>query len=348
MPKLQADGVSEEQAPDDPPYISRSTEDLLNSKGIKLPPRPTEITPEYEDQQLKELEKQFQHLGDEDESTSTSPYMSYRSSPGSSIAESSQDAELPSPASYGGSYIGAAAANISGDLHKMHRNLETRLRPFWSTALSGRLVHLSLFAPSSAPSTPNSTHHSKGQGPLAQTTVTTASDGSFQAMFRVSWEAMCTHPTALHIAFGNPMQEYPLLVAIQLAPRPTASVHAQCREVRQTVPLTYSPVRVVSDIDDTVKMSGIVSGARAVFRNVFVKEMRDLVIPGMGDWYNEMWRRGVRFHYVVSRPGTPRAILILAHANLQFNYARATARSSSSPSCPSSSKSPLCHPVPYA
>ncbi|KAF7976351.1 hypothetical protein HWV62_6895 [Athelia sp. TMB] len=49
-------------------------------------------------------------------------------------------------------------------------------------------------------------------------------------------------------------------------------------------------------------MSGIVSGARAVFRNVFVKEMRDLVIPGMGDWYNEMWRRGVRFHYVSNGP----------------------------------------------
>ena len=58
-------------------------------------------------------------------------------------------------------------------------------------------------------------------------------------------------------------------------------------------------MRVISDIDDTVKLSNIVSGARAVFHNVFVKEMRDIIIPGMGEWYNEMWRRGVRFHYVV-------------------------------------------------
>lgn len=207
---------------------------------------------------------------------------------------------MSSPSSFGSGPIGAAAANVSDDLRKMHDNLERRLRPFWSSALSGREVHLSLFAPSAAPSTPSSTYHSKDQAPLARVTVTTASDGSFQAMFHVTWESLCTHPSALHIAFGNPMHEYPLLVAIQLGPRPTASVHAQCREVRQTVPLTYSPVRVVSDIDDTVKMSGIVSGARAVFRNVFVKEMRDLVIRGMGDWYNEMWRRGVRFHYVVS------------------------------------------------
>jgi phosphatidate phosphatase APP1 len=35
---------------------------------------------------------------------------------------------------------------------------------------------------------------------------------------------------------------------------------------------------------------------------VFVKELRDIVIPGMGEWYNEMWRRGVRFHYVSNGP----------------------------------------------
>ncbi|KAF7983739.1 hypothetical protein HWV62_19705 [Athelia sp. TMB] len=295
LPKLQAAGVSEQQAPDDRPvYVSRSTEDLL--KGIKLPPRPTEIPADYEAQQMEELEKRFQHLGDDDESTltteSSSASISSRSSSGSSIADPSRDSHVSSPDNYGPGPLGLPASNLSDDLYKLHANLEARLRPFWSTALSGRLVHLSLFAPLPAQATPSSTNDLRDHGPLAHTTVTTGSDGSFQAMFRVPWESICTHPTALHIAFGDPVEEYPLLVAIQLAPRPTASFHAQCREVRQTVPLTYSPVRVISDIDDTVKMSGIVSGARAVFRNVFVKEMRDLVIPGMGDWYNEMWRRG--------------------------------------------------------
>jgi phosphatidate phosphatase APP1 len=54
------------------------------------------------------------------------------------------------------------------------------------------------------------------------------------------------------------------------------------------------------DIDDTVKLSNILSGARAVFHNVFVKDLRDNVIPGMGPWYMNMWKRGVRFHYVMS------------------------------------------------
>jgi phosphatidate phosphatase APP1 len=56
---------------------------------------------------------------------------------------------------------------------------------------------------------------------------------------------------------------------------------------------------VISDIDDTIKYSNILSGARSVFFNVFVKELHEILIPGMPEWYNQMWQRGVRFHYVV-------------------------------------------------
>ncbi|KAF7770671.1 hypothetical protein Agabi119p4_6645 [Agaricus bisporus var. burnettii] len=69
-----------------------------------------------------------------------------------------------------------------------------------------------------------------------------------------------------------------------------------------TLPITHSPIRIISDIDDTVKMSGITEGARAVFHNVFVKELKDGIIPGMGEWYTNMWERGVRFHYVSNGP----------------------------------------------
>ena len=74
-------------------------------------------------------------------------------------------------------------------------------------------------------------------------------------------------------------------------PKPLTSI--------SVVPITHSPIRVISDIDDTVKLSNVLSGARAVFHNVFVKELKDSVIPGMGEWYSGMWSRGVRFHYVV-------------------------------------------------
>jgi phosphatidate phosphatase APP1 len=69
--------------------------------------------------------------------------------------------------------------------------------------------------------------------------------------------------------------------------------------VQIKVPLSYTPVRVISDIDDTVKTANILAGARAIFYTVFVQDLVELVIPGMGDWYDKMWRRGARFHYVV-------------------------------------------------
>ncbi|PPQ64719.1 hypothetical protein CVT24_008346 [Panaeolus cyanescens] len=68
------------------------------------------------------------------------------------------------------------------------------------------------------------------------------------------------------------------------------------------VPITHAPIRLLSDIDDTIKSAGVVSGARAIFHNVFVKDLRDIVIPGMGEWYASMWSLGVRFHYVSNGP----------------------------------------------
>ena len=76
------------------------------------------------------------------------------------------------------------------------------------------------------------------------------------------------------------------------SPKPLTSI--------SVIPITYSPIRVISDIDDTIKLSNVLSGARTVFQNVFVKEMKDIVIPGMGEWYRKMWDKGIRFHYVVS------------------------------------------------
>jgi phosphatidate phosphatase APP1 len=164
-------------------------------------------------------------------------------------------------------------------------------------------------------------------GPIASQEVTTSADGSFQASFKVNWENMCQHPGALHIAFGQSSEEHDLLVVTELLPFPpspqllassletapnlnpdlatirspsTPNVSLPIATANHRISLTHTPIRVVSDIDDTIKLSNILKGARTVFRNVFVKEFHDIIIPGMGEWYSSMWKRGVRFHYVVS------------------------------------------------
>ncbi|KAM5544170.1 hypothetical protein V8D89_001830 [Ganoderma adspersum] len=317
--------------------LSKSTEDLL--AGTSLPPLPDEITEESEMQVLEDKLRRLQHdarcidstgppldaqsISSNDSSASRAP-----SIPPSYTANIGQgDALAPSPIN----------AGTPIELRRWHENLEARLHPFWSSVLSNRTVRVSLYAadPSLYDSDDrHSDESSSSQGsvapekqPILTREVITAVDGSFQLKFSVRWDQMCLHPSAVHIAFGGVELEQDMFVVAELLAPPspvpaTPSSQSQYAQYQPrqpprpiappmstvstataiSVPLTYSSIRVISDIDDTVKLSGILTGARAVFRNVFVKDLRDSVIPGMGEWYTGMWKRGVRFHYVSNGP----------------------------------------------
>ncbi|KAI0103786.1 hypothetical protein GGR51DRAFT_549753 [Nemania sp. FL0031] len=61
-------------------------------------------------------------------------------------------------------------------------------------------------------------------------------------------------------------------------------------------------VSLISDIDDTVKRSNISLGAKEIFRNTFVRELKDLTVDGVQDWYNGLHDMGVRIHYCSNSP----------------------------------------------
>ncbi|KAF2760636.1 hypothetical protein EJ05DRAFT_436608 [Pseudovirgaria hyperparasitica] len=61
-------------------------------------------------------------------------------------------------------------------------------------------------------------------------------------------------------------------------------------------------VSLISDVDDTLKHSAIGSGAREIFRNAFIRELDDLTIDGVRDWYGRLADMGVQFHYVSNSP----------------------------------------------
>lgn len=61
-------------------------------------------------------------------------------------------------------------------------------------------------------------------------------------------------------------------------------------------------VSLISDIDDTVKMSNISAGAKEIFRNTFVRELADLTIDGVKEWYGNMQGLGVSIHYCSNSP----------------------------------------------
>lgn len=61
-------------------------------------------------------------------------------------------------------------------------------------------------------------------------------------------------------------------------------------------------VSLISDIDDTIKHSAISAGAREIFRNAFIRELGDLTIDGVREWYTTLHDMGVKIHYVSNSP----------------------------------------------
>lgn len=61
-------------------------------------------------------------------------------------------------------------------------------------------------------------------------------------------------------------------------------------------------ISLISDIDDTVKHSAIASGAKEMFRNTFVRELAELKVGGVDEWYTQVAKKGVKLHYVSNAP----------------------------------------------
>jgi phosphatidate phosphatase APP1 len=61
-------------------------------------------------------------------------------------------------------------------------------------------------------------------------------------------------------------------------------------------------ISLISDVDDTVKRSNISMGAREIFRNTFVRELADLTVDGVREWYHNMHDMGVKLHYCSNSP----------------------------------------------
>ncbi|KAG6847791.1 hypothetical protein H0H93_005983 [Arthromyces matolae] len=315
LPKITADAIE----PEPQIKLSPSTEALLQQKA--LPPRPDEITEDYVFEALERQLERAKNEPVESSNASTASTSSLDSPEGGNDA-----ATITIPDRTGLSSLPAET------LRRLHQNLEKRLQPFWSSVLSSRTVRIHLFG---SPHHYSQSSHSEAEdeneaieresssyGPVGAQDVVTGPDGSFQVRFVIKWEDLCQHPGALHIAFGDKLEEHDLLVAAQIQPAisnpsslsqpsdlnsiranattPSGSQDPPVSPIKTIrIPISHSPIRVISDIDDTVKLSNILSGARTVFQNVFVKDLKENIIPGMGEWYTSMWSQGARFHYVV-------------------------------------------------
>lgn len=261
---------------------------MIEIDGIRLPPRPGDIADDFE----MELDKEFEHMRDLQKAQLTEETYESESDPQPTPSRPSCE---------------TSTSFVSAPLQKQHTNLEARLRPFWSSVLSSRTIQISIFAVPTVPGDIDSKRDALEDGPLYTEHLVTGPDGAFANPFKIPWQELCRHPIAQHRPSDRSDIEHELLISAKLLPEPAPTpaylFHTDVpRNISVVVPITSSPIRVITDIDDTVKLSNITSGARAVFRNVFVKDLEETTIPEMGKWYQSMWERGVCFHYVSNSP----------------------------------------------
>lgn len=101
----------------------------------------------------------------------------------------------------------------------------------------------------------------------------------------------------------NAAGHFHLRAALDFVPthvRILASEDLSATEEVKVVPVRG--VSLISDIDDTIKHSAITSGAREIFRNAFIRDLGDLTIEGVRQWYCKLADMGVQMHYVSNSP----------------------------------------------
>lgn len=103
--------------------------------------------------------------------------------------------------------------------------------------------------------------------------------------------------------YTNAAGHFSMTAALDFVPTHVRILASEQLSATEEVIITDSKgISVISDIDDTIKHSAISSGAREIFRNVFIRDLSDLTIDGVKEWYNNMSEMGVKFHYVSNSP----------------------------------------------
>ncbi|KAF8649280.1 hypothetical protein AX16_005908 [Volvariella volvacea WC 439] len=154
------------------------------------------------------------------------------------------------------------------------------------------------------------------EDPLIHRDVETAKDGSFEARLTITRELMKKCPN-LSKVWNSPSTEDQIHVTAAIIPKPGVRSREITPEKTKPSPTTgrqlarrnsicsvshMSSVRVISDIDDTIKDTHVYAGKRAMFASTFLKEHKDLVIEDMSRWYQELASKGAHFHYVSNGP----------------------------------------------
>lgn len=163
------------------------------------------------------------------------------------------------------------------DLATCHANLMERLAPFIARSVAGQLVTIKVYAPPS-------TEDLDSRQIIAQRQFLTNDYGHFNGRLIISPPRNSTPPETWTITASLDTRGDPICVRGEVKFVPEHGIS------------------LISDIDDTVKHTSILSGARELFRNTFVRDLSSMFIEGVREWYSQLTDMGVQIHYVSNSP----------------------------------------------
>lgn len=169
------------------------------------------------------------------------------------------------------------------DLETCHANLMDRLSPFMARTIPGKLVTIKVYAP-----TTQEVDNLESREVIAERQFLTNDNGHFTGRLIVRPPSNATRPETWTITAS--------LSPTRGSTAPPTSVRGEVGFIPE------HGVSVISDIDDTVKHTSILSGARELFRNTFVRDLSLMTIDGVKEWYSDLIDMGVQIHYVSNSP----------------------------------------------
>lgn len=162
----------------------------------------------------------------------------------------------------------SSASSISTDSVKSDINdviLKNRVAGFLARPAPGRKLTILVGAQQSMDNMVDS---------LETVDVVTNSSGRFSTRVRVPYK-----PSFVHVAASDDVSS-----------------------VETVLDIDSHGVSVITDIDDTIRHTGVTGDKREMFRNVFVRDYNEVLIEGVSHWYKVMETMGVKFHYVSNSP----------------------------------------------
>ncbi|KAF8954238.1 hypothetical protein BGZ46_002977 [Entomortierella lignicola] len=139
--------------------------------------------------------------------------------------------------------------------------------------------------------TQSNTYYSNlGHGNVPTVDISSQPGGHFNGTLRVTNEDIQAYKETNNIIGGHPR-------SLKLH-----AYHPEMADESVGIVNLIDPkgISVISDIDDTIKETNVLAGAKTILQNTFLKDMQ--AVSGMAEVYMKWWENGAAFHYVSNSP----------------------------------------------